>query len=106
MPVEGCEGQAVRKDVMEMTLDEMIASDKPTVGVYDVAEILECDPQKLRDALDIDEERPMEMRRLPFPHCKVGNRRKIGRIGFIRWVQGDLNPAAVIWKMKNGGDAD
>ena len=71
-----------------MTLAEMIASDKATVSVYDVAPILECDPQKLRDALDIDEERPIEMRRFLFPHCKVGNRRKIMRVGFIRWLEG------------------
>lgn len=87
-----------------MTLNEMMESEDETVSIYDVAPILGCDPQKLRDALDIDEERPVEMRRFMFPHCKVGNRRKIGRIGFIRWIQGDLNPAAVIWKMKNEGD--
>ena len=86
-----------------MTLNEMLESEDETVSIYDVAPILGCDPQKLRDALDIDEERPVEMRRFLFPHCKVGNRRKIGRIGFIRWIQGDLNPAAVIWKMKKTG---
>ena len=89
-----------------MTLNEMLESEDETVSIYDVAPILGCDPQNLRDALDIDEERPVEMRRFLFPHCKVGNRRKIGRIGFIRWIQGELNPAAVIWKMKNGGGAD
>lgn len=88
-----------------MTLNEMLESEDETVSICDVAPILGCDPQKLRDALDIDEERPVEMRRFLFPHCKVGNRRKIGRIGFIRWIQGDLNPAAVIWKMKDGGGA-
>lgn len=89
-----------------MTWPELIISDKAMVSIYDVAPIMECDPQKLRDALDIDDERPVDQRRFPFPHCKVGNRRKIGREGFIRWIEGDLNPATVIWKMKNGGDAD
>lgn len=89
-----------------MTWPELLVSDKAMVSVYDVAPIMECDPQKLRDALDIDEERPVDQRRFPFPHCKVGNRRKIGREGFIRWMIGELNPAATIWKMKNRGDAD
>lgn len=87
-----------------MTPSELIASDKAVISVYDAAEILECDPQNLRDALDIDDELPIEMRKFPFPHCKVGNRRKICREGFIRWMQGELNPAAVIWKIKNGGE--
>ena len=86
-----------------MTLNELMESEHETVSIYDVAPILECDPQKLRDALDLDDELPIENRRFLFPHCKVGNRRKIGRIGFIRWIKGDLNPAAVIWKMKNAG---
>lgn len=89
-----------------MTWDELIRSGKDVVSVYDVAPILECDPQKLRDALDIDEEKPVEMRNFPFPHCKVGNRRKISREGFIRWMCGDLSPAAVVWRIKNGGDAN
>ena len=96
-----------------MTLEELKTSDRAFVTVYDVAPIIECDPQKLRDALDIDDERPVEMRRFPFPHCKVGNRRKISRDGFLRWIRGDLNrirgdldPAAVIFRMKNGGGAN
>ena len=87
-----------------MTWNELLASDKAVVSVYDVAPVLECDPQKLRDALDIDDELPIENRTFLFPHCKVGNRRKIGREGFIRWMRGYLNPAETIWKMKNGDD--
>ena len=71
-----------------MTLSELERTDKAFVSVYDVSPILECDPQNLRDALDIDEERPVEMRRFLFPHCKIGNRRKISRVGFIRWMKG------------------
>ena len=88
-----------------MTLKELKTSERAFVTVYDVAPIMECDPQKLRDALDIDEEQPVEMRRFLFPHCKVGNRRKIGREGFLRWISGDLNPVEVIFRMKNGGGA-
>lgn len=102
MPVESHQGQASRKGVNRVTLTELRQCGKTFVSVYDVAPILECDPQKLRDALDIDDELPIENRRFLFPHCKVGNRRKIGLDGFIRWVDGDLNPAVVIWKMKNG----
>lgn len=86
-----------------MTLSELEKSDHAFVSVYDVGPILECDPQKLRDALDIDDDLPIENRRFLFPHCKVGNRRKIGREGFIRWLKGDLNPMVMVWKMKNGG---
>ena len=85
-----------------MTLSELEQCEKAFVSVYDVAPILECDPQKLRDALDIDDDLPIESRRFLFPHCKVGNRRKIGRIGFVRWMRGCLNPAAAVWQMKNG----
>ena len=86
--MEEREGQALRKGVTGMTLSELEQTDKAFVSVYDIAPVLECDPQKLRDALDIDEERPVEMRRFLFPHCKVGNRRKISRVGFIRWMEG------------------
>ena len=86
-----------------MTWTELLESEKNMVSVYDIAPILECDPQKLRDALDLDDDRPDELKRFRFPHCKVGNRRKISREGFIRWMRGDLNPASVIWKMKNDG---
>lgn len=89
-----------------MTFAELEECGKAFVSIYDIAPVMECDPQKLRDALDIDDTLPVEMRRFPFPHCKVGNRRKIGREGFVRWVRGELNPMAVIWKLKNGGASD
>lgn len=88
-----------------MTWNEMVKSKEPTVSVYDVAEVLGCSPQRLRDALDIDDQRPVDMRRFPFPHCKVGASRKICRIGFIRWMNGDLSPAAVIFKRKDDNSA-
>ena len=73
-----------------MTLTEMQKSNSPYVSIRDAAEVLGCNPQRLRDMLDIDEERPREMRRFLFPHCKVGNRRRIMREGFLRWVDGTM----------------
>lgn len=73
-----------------MSLDEMQKSNSPYVSIRDAAEVLGCNPQRLRDMLDIDEERPREMRRFLFPHCKVGNRRRIMREGFLRWVDGTM----------------
>lgn len=73
-----------------MTLAEMQKSDSPYISIRDAAEVLGCNPQRLRDMLDIDEERPREMRRFLFPHCKVGNRRRIMREGFLRWVDGTM----------------
>ena len=75
---------------MKMSLDEMQKSNSPYVSIRDAAEVLGCNPQRLRDMLDIDEERPREMRRFLFPHCKVGNRRRIMREGFLRWVDGTM----------------
>ena len=73
-----------------MSLDEMQKSDSPYVSIRDAAEVLGCNPQRLRDMLDIDDERPREMRRFLFPHCKVGNRRRIMREGFLKWIDGTM----------------
>lgn len=89
-----------------MTLNEMMDYEEEIVSIYDVAPILGCDPQKLRDALDIDDELPLDRRKFLFPHCKIGNRRKIGRIGFIRWISGDINPVTAVWKMKQEMNAN
>lgn len=71
-----------------MTLEQMRNLDRERISVQEAAEIIGCSPQLLRDGLDIDDERPVEMRRYRFPHCKVGNRRSIMREGFLRWVDG------------------
>ena len=70
-----------------MSLAELERMEADTVSVKDVAEVLGCAPYRLRDSLDIDDERPVEMRRFLFPHCKVGNHRVISREGFIRWFR-------------------
>ena len=76
-----------------MTLNQMESLDRDYVTVHEAADVLGCAPQRLRDALDIDEEKPVEMRRFLFPHCKVSNRRHIMREGFIRWARGaELKP--------------
>lgn len=73
-----------------MTLDEMRRLDRESISVKEAAQVIGCSPQLLRDGLDIDEERPIEMRRYLFPHCKIGNRHSIMRAGFIRWAEGKL----------------
>lgn len=72
-----------------MTVAEMRNLDRERISVREAAEVLGCSPQRLRDGLDIDDERPIAERRYLFPHCKVGNRRCIMREGFLRWVAGD-----------------
>lgn len=73
-----------------MTLTEMRKTDSPNISIRDAAEVIGCNPQRLRDMLDIDDERPVEMRRFLFPHCKVGNRRRIMREGFLKWIDGAM----------------
>ena len=72
-----------------MTLTCMERLDREHISLTEASDILGCDPQKLRDQLDLDDELPMEMRKIRFPHIKVGNRQRIMRIGFIRWVRGE-----------------
>lgn len=73
-----------------MTLAEMRRSEAANISIRDAAEVIGCNPQRLRDMLDIDEERPVEMRRFLFPHCKIGNRRRIMREGFLKWIDGTM----------------
>ena len=76
-----------------MTLASMESLDREHITLNEAAEILGCDPQRLRDQLDLDDELPADMRKIRFPHCKIGNRHRIMRIGFIRWVRGETMPA-------------
>lgn len=87
-----------------MTIEELKHESREFISVYDAASIMECDPQRLRDALDLDDERPIAERRFVFPHCKVGSKRRIARIGFIAWVEGNWVPAVYHWKAQGAED--
>ena len=80
--------------------------DAEWMTVKEVSDMIGCSPQRLRDALDIDDDLPIDRRRFLFPHCKVGDRRRISREGFDRWMRGDLNPVTAVFWMKNGGGAN
>lgn len=66
-----------------MTLAELEKMDREFLTVKEVAGVLGCAPQLLRDQLDIHPEN------FGFPHYKVGHRRRIMRAGFIRWAKGE-----------------
>ena len=72
-----------------MTLARMEQLNREHISLNEASDILGCDPQKLRDQLDLDDELPVDMRKIRFPHVKIGNRQRIMRIGFIRWVRGE-----------------
>ena len=74
-----------------MTLEEMRGLDRESITISEAAEVIGCSPQRLRDGLDLDEERPVMMRRYLFPHCKVGNRHSIMRRGFLAWIEGNMS---------------
>lgn len=65
-----------------MTLAEIEASNKVMLLPKDVAPVLGCHEHTIRlSARDGD---------LPFPFFKSGNRVKIPRIPFLRWINGGL----------------
>lgn len=66
-----------------MTLAEMETLGREYVTVAEAASVMGCAPQRLRDGLDIHPEQ------FAFPHCKVGNRHRIMRQGFIQWAKGE-----------------
>ena len=72
-----------------MTLNLMEQLDREYISLTEASDILGCDPQKLRDQLNLDDELPVNLRKIMFPHIKIGNRQRIMRIGFIRWVRGE-----------------
>jgi len=73
-----------------MTLAEMKMLTKDSITVKEAAEVIGCAPQLLRDGLDMDDDRPIHLRRYMFPHCKAGNRHSIMRQGFIEWCEGRI----------------
>ena len=63
-----------------MTLKDMIQSDKPFITPQDVADVLQCSAQIIRiQARDNPEA-------FGFPVIRVGNRTKIPRKAFIRFM--------------------
>lgn len=64
-----------------MTLADILSMDKDFLTPAEVAGVLNCSPQLIRDQAD---KRP-EL--LGFHFCKVGNRIKIPRKSFIKWMQ-------------------
>ena len=63
-----------------MTIEEIRVSDKPMIRPADVAPIIGCDPQWVRDTARENPEA------LGFPALVVGNRVKIPRIPFLRFL--------------------
>lgn len=63
-----------------MTIEEIKSSTKTVLTPAEVADVLQCDPQLIRvKALQAPE-------LLGFPVCRVGNRTKIPRIPFLRFM--------------------
>ena len=66
-----------------MTLKDVIAMDKDFLTPAEVASVLNCAPQLIRF------QAAKEPELLGFHFCKVGNRIKIPRESFIKWMQGN-----------------
>ena len=65
---------------MKAYLAGLAASDKEMLTPTEVAPVLGCHPYAINEAVKKDPTR------LGFPVCKVGNRVKIPRRAFLRWV--------------------
>lgn len=65
-----------------MTLDEIRASNSDFLTPIDVAEVLGCSPQGIRDAA---RKNPQA---LGFPVTVIGSRTRIPRIPFLQFVMG------------------
>ena len=64
-----------------MTIQEIMASDKVMLLPKDVAPVLGCHEQSIRLAAKEDD--------LPFPCFRSGNRVKIPRLPFLKWITGE-----------------
>lgn len=78
-----------RTKPMALSMKSLEEMPREHISLAEASYFLGCDPQKLRDQLDLDDELPADMRKIRFPHIKIGNRQRIMRIGFIRWVRGE-----------------
>ena len=73
-----------------MTLQNMKELDREWLTVAEAADVLGTSPQRLRDQLDIDDDLPVDRRKIRFPHIKIASRHHISRLGFIRWITGEM----------------
>lgn len=64
-----------------MTLKDVISMDKDFLTPAEVASVLNCAPQLIRSQANNNPAL------LGFHFCKIGNRIKIPREAFIRWMQ-------------------
>ena len=68
-----------------MTMEEIRTTGKDMLSPLDVAEVLGSDPQTIRLTAKIAPER------VGYPFTFTGNRMKIPRIAFLRWMEGTAN---------------
>lgn len=67
-----------------MTLQEIVASEKPFLTPGDIAPVLRSDPQTIRVTARTTPER------VGFPFVFTGNRMKIPRLPFLRFLGVDI----------------
>lgn len=66
-----------------MTLSEIRQSPKYMLSPTDISEVLGSDPETIRVTARTYPER------IGFPFTFIGNRMKVPRMGFIRWMEGE-----------------
>ena len=70
---------------MNMTIEEIKASQRAYLIPADIAPVLGCDPQTIRD---MAAQRPEQ---LGFPVLRIGSRTKIPRIPFLKFMLGEFS---------------
>ena len=70
---------------MNMNIEEMKASQRAYLVPADIAPVLGCDPQTIRD---MAAQRPEQ---LGFPVVRMGSRTKIPRVPFLRFMLGEYS---------------
>lgn len=71
-----------------MTIEEILQSDKATLSPADIAGILECDPNTLREMAKSEPDALA-----PLQPIRTGNRVKFPRQRFIWWYYGENKEA-------------
>lgn len=67
----------------ELTIDDIVRSDKPFLTASEVAPLLGADPNSIRGQAHLMPEK------LGFPVCVIGTRVRIPRIPFLKFIFGD-----------------